>query len=191
MKNALLIHGWNTKQEYYDNARPSASNDHWFPWLSKQLILKDISTVSIEMPRGYYPEYEVWKRELERYDIGAETILVGHSCGGGFLVRWLSENNIKVGRVVLVAPWLGYDTGEEPFDDTFFDFEIDPNLIDKTAGLTVMVSDDDFKSIHKSVDEILSKVNGVDVKRFKDKGHFTLRSLGGQEFPELLEEAMQ
>src|SRR5689334_3595207 len=109
--NALLIHGWNTRDEYYDASRPTASNDHWFPWLTKQLALKDINTVSIEMPNGYYPEYEVWKHELERYDINENTALVGHSCGGGFLVRWLSENDKQVGRVILVAPWLGIDAG--------------------------------------------------------------------------------
>jgi predicted alpha/beta hydrolase family esterase len=188
MKNAILIHGWNTKEEYYDPARPTASNDHWFPWLTKQLVLKDINTVSIEMPDGYYPKYDVWKRELERYDITNQTILVGHSCGGGFLVRWLSESNTKVGKVVLVAPWLGLDTGEEPFDKSFFEFEIDPNIAEKTASLTTLISDDDHKSVLDSVKILRDKLVGAKFREFKNKGHFTLSSLGGPEFPELLEE---
>jgi predicted alpha/beta hydrolase family esterase len=190
MKSALLIHGWNTKAEYYDPTRPTASNDHWFPWLTKQLVLKNINTVSIEMPNGYYPEYAIWKRELERYDITDQTILVGHSCGGGFLERWLSETDTRVGRVVLVAPWLGLDVGQEPFDKSFFDFAIDPNIVGKTKSLTILVSDDDAKSVIDSVDVLRHKLVGVKLKEFKGKEHFTLNSLGGPEFPELLEELL-
>ncbi len=188
MKNAILIHGWNTKSEYYDATRPTASNDHWFPWLTKQLVLRDINTTAIEMPDGYYPEYKIWKRELERYDITNKTILVGHSCGGGFLVRWLSESDIKVGRVILVAPWLGYDTGGEPFDESFFQFEIDPNLVNKAESVRVLYSDNDFTSIQRSVVEITDAVDGIMTTEFQGKGHFTLYSLGTHEFPELLDE---
>lgn len=191
MKNAILIHGWNTKAEYYDPSRPTASNDHWFPWMTKQLVLKDINTVSIEMPNGYYPKYDVWKRELERYDINNQTILVGHSCGGGFLVRWLSEEpNRKVGRVVLVAPWLGLDTGDEPFDKSFFEFEIDPKISEKTSSLSILISDDDDKSVLDSVNILRERLVNAKFKDFKDKGHFTLAGLGSEEFPELLEEIL-
>lgn len=188
MKNAILIHGWNTKAEYYDTTRPTASNDHWFPWLTKQLVLKGIDTISIEMPKGYYPEYDVWKHELERYDITDQTVLIGHSCGGGFLVRWLSESNVRVGRVILVAPWLGYDTEGEPFDESFFKFEIDPDLASKTESVNILYSDDDFASIQRSVAEIAEAVDGVIMRKLHSKGHFTLTSLGTQEFPELLDE---
>lgn len=192
MKNAILIHGWNTKEEYYDPVRPTASNDHWFPWLTKQLVLKDINTVSIEMPDGYYPKYDIWKRELERYDISGQTILIGHSCGGGFLVRWLSENpDQKVGKVVLVAPWLGLDTGDDPFDKTFFEFEIDPNIAKRTARLTIFISDDDFKDVVASVQILRDKLVGAKFIDFHGKGHFVLNSLGGPEFPELLEEILK
>ena len=191
MKNALLIHGWNDKSEYYDPNRPTASNDHWFPWLTKQLVLKDINTVSIEMPDGYYPKYEIWKRELERYDIGPETILVGHSCGGGFLVRWLSETDKKVGKVILVAPWLGLDIGDRPFDDTFFDFELDSKLADKTQGLSILVSDDDSEGVLNSVKILRKELEGAAFRDFSGKGHFVLLSLGSEEFPELLEEILK
>ena len=188
MKNAILIHGWNTKAEYYDATRPTASNDHWFPWLTKQLVLRDINTVAIEMPNGYYPEYEVWKRELERYDITNQTILVGHSCGGGFLVRWLSENDVKVGRVILVAPWLGYDTEGEPFDASFFQFKIDSSLASKAESVRVLCSDNDDASIQRSVAEIVGAVDGIVTTKLQGKGHFTLHSLGTHKFPELLDE---
>jgi hypothetical protein len=39
MKNAVLIHGMPSKDEYFDPSAPSLSNAHWFPWLQKQLII--------------------------------------------------------------------------------------------------------------------------------------------------------
>lgn len=191
MKSAILIHGWNSKEEYYDPDRPTASNDHWFPWLTKQLVLKDINTVSVEMPDGYYPKYDIWKRELERYDIGPETILVGHSCGGGFLVRWLSETDKKVGNVILVAPWLGIRFNDEPFDETFFDFDIDSKIASQTAGLTIMISDDDDKAVLDSVKILRDKLVGSKFEELSGKGHFVKSSLGGEAFPELLEEILK
>jgi predicted alpha/beta hydrolase family esterase len=90
MKNAILVPGRPDKDEYYDPKYPTNSNNHWFPWLSKQLQINDIFAVAIEPPMPWQPRYEIWKKEFEKFDITPQTVLVGHSCGGGFLVRWLS-----------------------------------------------------------------------------------------------------
>lgn len=193
MRHAFLIHGWVDKEEFYNQKYPTASNSHWFPWLSKQLIVRDIHAVALEMPKGYYPEYEIWKKELERYEINQDTILVGHSCGGGFIVRYLSENNIKVNQVVLVAPWMGIFDGnekkeEDSFDKSFFEFTIDKNLANKANKITLFESENDVTGVKKSCEIIKNTIDGIEVRTFKDKGHFTLKSLGTEEFPELLEE---
>src|SRR3989344_7820689 len=106
MKTAIIIHGMPDREEYYDVGRPASSNCHWFPWIQKQLLLKDIVAQTPEMPVPYNPEYNAWKKVFEGFYPDEETILIGHSCGAGFIVRYLSENNIKVGKVVLVAPWI-------------------------------------------------------------------------------------
>jgi len=195
MKKAILIHGWGDKEEFYNPNRPTASNSHWFPWLSKQLMIRDIHTVAIEMPNSFYPEYDVWKKELERFELDEDTILIGHSCGGGFIVRYLSENNIKVGKVVLVAPWIGIfskddDQKNELFDKTFFEFDIDKNLVSKAAGITLFEStnDDDQKP---GIEILKKSINDMKVITLENKGHFTLRGMGTEEFPELLEEAIK
>lgn len=190
MKQSILIHGWNTKEEFDDPKKPTASNDHWFPWLTKQLMVRGIHTIAPEMPKGYDPDYNIWKKELERFDISQNTLLIGHSCGGGFLVRWLSENEIRVGKVILVAPWMGIDFGEK-FDKSFFDFEINQNIADKTQGFAVFYSKDDFPAIIDSVDILKNSLGNVQYHEFMDKGHFTKTSLGTEEFPELLEEILR
>jgi len=191
MKTAILVPGRPDKEEYYDPQYPTNSNNHWFPWLSKQLQINDIFAVAIEPPKPYAPRYDVWKKEFERFDITPETVLVGHSCGGGFLVRWLSENkDKKVGKVVLVAPWLNPENN--PVSDTadFFDFEIDPEFVSRTNGVTIFEADDDMETIHTSVQIIRDSVNNLDYKEFRGYGHFTTGGMGKNEFPELLQEAL-
>ena len=183
MKTAVIIHGYNDRSEYLDVSRPAASNDHWFPWVQRQLLLKGIEAQTPEMPGFYEPNYEKWKEMLERFDLNEDTILVGHSCGGGFLVRYLSENNVKVGKVVLVAPWLD---PEHAIDKNFFEFEIDENLVSKTSGLIVMYSTDDHPDVLKSIDILKPKLKGAQFQEFSGKGHFVLSSLKTEKFPELL-----
>jgi predicted alpha/beta hydrolase family esterase len=190
MKNAIIIHGTCDKEEYYSPEYPSASNFHWLPWLVKQLLIKDIHAVTPEMPHGYMPDYVVWKREFERFDITNETILVGHSCGGGFLVRWLSENKDKnVGKVVLVASWLDPNKTKGE-DNDFFDFVMAPELVSRTQGVTIFNSDDDMEAIHTSVKQIMETIPEIKLVQFQGKGHFYLSDLGKEAFPELLEEVV-
>jgi uncharacterized protein len=189
MKNAIIIHGMPSKEEYYSPEYPSASNFHWLPWLQKQLIIRNIKADTPEMPFAYEPDYVIWKSEFERFDITPETILVGHSCGGGFIVRWLSEQtNIRVGKVVLVAPWL--DTAHE-LSTGFFNFIIDPTLVSHTSGLTMFHSDDDDQDIISSVEVLGRELKGAVQVPFSGYGHFISEDLRVHGFPELLEEVLK
>ena len=188
MKNAILVPGRPDKDEHYDPKLPSNSEAHWFSWLKRQLILQDIHAVSIEPPFPFQPRYDDWKTEFERFDITTDTILVGHSCGGGFLVRYLSENKqLTVGRVALVAPWTNPDNYIISDTADFFNFEIDPEFPARTKGVTVFISSDDEPSVVKTVDILKKKVNGLELREYTDKGHFTLNDLKTVEFPDLLQ----
>ena len=189
MKNAILVPGRPDKDEHYDPKRPSNSEDHWFSWLKRQLILKDIHAVSIEPPFPFRPRYDEWKREFERFDITPNTILVGHSCGGGFLVRYLSEHkDLTVGKVGLVAPWINPLEYEVSDTADFFDFEIDPEFPSRTQSTAVFISSDDEPSVVKTVDILKDKVHGINYREYTDKGHFVTSTLGGEVFPEVLSE---
>lgn len=190
LKNAILLHGWNTKDEFFDPTKPTASNDHWFPWLTKQLMVRGYKVDVPEMTQYSQTTYESWKKEFERFDLNQNTLLVGHSCGGGFLVRYLSENYIQVGRVLLVAPWLGLHLDDFP-DKDFFAFTANPKIADKTTGLYVIYSTDDFESIQDSVNLLKNTIDGAKYIALQNKGHFTRTSLGTDAFPELLELCLQ
>lgn len=179
MKQVILIHGSLDEKEFYDPSVPSPSNCHWFPWIQKQLALQDILSQSPEFPQPFDPVYESWVEVFEQYDVNEETVLVGHSCGAGFLLRYLSEHpNIAPKRVILVAPWLD---PERELSTSFFDFVIDVELVTRT-DLHVFVSSDDEDYILTSCERIRQVLPNATYHEFTDKEHFCI-----PEFPELLE----
>jgi predicted alpha/beta hydrolase family esterase len=188
MKTAIIIHGYYSKEEFFDIKNPASSNDHWIPWLQRQLLLNGIETQTPEMPGFYEPNYEKWKDLLDKFEPNENTILVGHSCGGGFILRWLSENNKKVGKVILVAPWL--DPNKQ-IDPSFFDFKMNSNLVLNTKELILFYSKDDFSEVIESVNFIKSILKDIKIKEFENKGHFVLKSLNSKEFPELLDTILE
>jgi len=186
MKNAIVLHGGPGKQEYYDPKMPSMSNAHWIPWLQGQLLKADIPTATPEIPYSFDRNWKVWSREVERFDITPETILIGHSTGAGFFIKYLSIHpNIRVGKVILVAPWL--DPDREHTRNFFDDFEIDENLVSRTNGVIILYSDNDQASVLKTVEIIRQKVKEVTYKEFHNYGHFCSEDMKTTEFPELLQ----
>ncbi len=187
MKTAIIVHGSTDKEECIDLQYPSLSNSHWFPWLQKQLTAKNILTQTPEMPVPYNPEYNKWKEVLEYFPLNEDTILIGHSCGGGFIVRYLSENNIKIGKVILVAPWIDPD---KELQTGMFDFNIDENIVSKTKGITIFSSTNDMQTVQDSIKILKEKIKDLKIVEFKNKGHFISKHMGTDKFPELLTEAI-
>lgn len=187
MKSAIILHGTCDEIEYRDDKYPSLSNSHWLPWLQKKLLIHDIDAHTPEVFEAFAPTYKKWLKELSRYEIGKETILVGHSCGAGFLVRWLSENDARVGKVILVAPWLDPDKSKS---GDMFDFRMDPSMAKKTSSLVIFHSDNDMESVQKSVKIIKKQVANIKYKEFRNYGHFCFEDMGTDEFPELLDECL-
>lgn len=189
MKSAILLHGKPSKEEYYNPDIPSASNHHWFPWLQKQLLVHDIVAHTPEVPNAWHHDYPTWQKEFERYEITPETMLVGHSTGGGFILRWLGEhNNIRVKKVILVAPWLD---PERESTTNFFQFNLDPELASRTESLVIFNSNNDMESVQESVRIIRSKLDNINYREFHNYGHFCLKDLKSEKFPELLEELLK
>jgi predicted alpha/beta hydrolase family esterase len=188
MKTAIILHGMPDKENYFDSKADSQSNSHWLPWLQHQLNIKGILTQTPEMPEPYDPTYEKWKEVFEQFSINEETTLIGHSCGAGFIVRYLSEHTIKVGKVVLVAPWIN---SEREDDVTIFDnLQIDENLIHKTTGITIFSSSDDDQAIKNSISVLQGVIKGIKIVEFNNYGHFCFGDTKTREFPELLKEVL-
>jgi len=186
MKNAIIVHGRPSKEIYYSDLYPSSSNFAWIPWLQKQLMINDIKADTPEMPNSYEPNYELWIKEFERFDVTLETILIGHSAGAGFLLRWLSSNkDVAVEKVVLVAPSIDPD---KKSTTGFCDFEIDEGLTSRVKELVIFTSDNDSDGINRSVETISNTLPKTRVIKISGYGHFIPDHMGTDKFPELVKE---
>lgn len=185
MKNAILLHGLPDKEEYYNPDRPSASNSHWFPWLQKELMMKEIKADTPEVFRVYELDWKSWVAEVERFVIGKDTVLVGHSAGGGFWVRYLTEHpEIFVDKLILVAPWMN---PHNEYESNFYDFELDPAIAERVNEFIIFSSDNDGQEMKDTIGYLTDTIPSVTVREFHEYGHFTQRTLKDNTFPELLE----
>lgn len=181
MKQTILIHGAPYEEEFYNKETASPSNTNWFPWLQKQLALRNELCQALEYPKPFDPEYQDWLEVFGQHKLDKETILVGHSCGAGFLIRFLSENpDVLVKKVILVAPWL--DPTKE-LTTSFFDFTIQSEFAE-TNDVQVFVSSDDDQCVLDSVEQVRREISEVTFHEFVDRGHFC--GPDQPEFPELL-----
>jgi uncharacterized protein len=182
MKAAIIIHGMPSQEEYYNPDSPAQSNKHWLPWLQRQLILNDILAQTPELPEPYAPDYEKWTEIFDQWKIDQDTMLIGHSCGAGFLVRWLSESKRKVGKVALVAPWLD---PSKKLHTGFFAFNIDPGMVERADKFAIFYAKNDSEEIHKSINLLREKISTASFIELEAGGHFVFEHMKKQQFPQL------
>lgn len=188
MKTAIIIHGMSKKERYLNPKEDGQSNSHWIPWLQQQLCANGILTQTPEMPEPYYPQYDKWSSIFSQFILTPETILIGHSCGGGFILKWLSQNNIRVGKVILVAPWINVG---HTFDVPMFDnLELKPDLVEQTKGITILGSSNDYPEIQESILQIRATIKNTTTVAFENYGHFCFKDMKTREFPELADIAL-
>ncbi|MFC1622743.1 class I tRNA ligase family protein, partial [Patescibacteria group bacterium] len=138
------------------------------------------------MPVPWKAVYEEWRKEFEKNEVNENTVLIGHSCGCAFLVRWLGETNKKISKLVLVAPWKIPD-GEDNLElkKAFYNYDINPSVKNNVNEIIIFTADDEEEDGKKSA-KIFNKVLGGQIIELKGKGHYCLSNIGIQEFPELL-----
>ena len=177
MKTALILHGM-PSQEEYSSVEGKMSEQQWFPWLMRELTEHGIEVHAPDFPEPYAPDYEKWKGVFEQYPAEGAT-LVGHSCGAGFLLRWLSEHaDVRVGKLALVAPWIDIDGRTAP--RMFTGFQVDADLPKRTQGMAMFCSDDDDREMLDTFKLLRGQLPDMKVKAFTGRGHFE-----HNDFPEL------
>jgi len=184
-KKCIIIHGCPSDVEKAMGPERRTYDKHWIPWAKKQLIANDIETETPLMPTPWYPDYKKFKAEFEKYAVDENTILVGHSCGCAFLVRWLGETKKKIFKLILVAPWKIPDKDDE-FRKKFYTYPIDETIKNRVKEIVMFTANDEEEDGKKSL-KIFRKALGGKIIELKGRGHYTLGDIGTEEFPELID----
>lgn len=191
-KSLVIIHGgttFDTYEEYWDYlvnsmlTLESLNRKDWKDCLQDKL--PEFETIYLRMPNknnARYPEWKLWFEKLIPL-LQNEVVLVGHSLGGTFLAKYLSENNIskKIVQLNLVAP--AYDS--EVVKDSLADFALSKkvsNIQEQVDSIIIYQSKDDFAVAYQDALTYQEDMPEAELMMFEDRGHF-LQS----EFPELVE----
>lgn len=179
----IIIHGCPPNEQ---SVLPKSKK--WMNWLERKLTEKGYCAIAPDFPTSWNPKYTEWKKVFEKYTVTKNTLLVGHSCGGAFLVRWLLETGSNVKKLILIAPAKVPETENDPRRD-LYDFEL-PLDSSKIADEIVMFTSNDLPHNLKSL-KLYKKALRPRIIKMENKVHFLYFQMHTNEFPELLEEIVE
>lgn len=161
-----IIHGW--------GANPKSD---WFPYLKEKVSERGYKVSLPVMPDTDNPKIKPWVEKLQSLKVDENTMFVGHSVGCQTILRFLEKYNGKVGKIILVAPWMtinknNLDENEEwsvakPWAETPMDFK---KIKNKAKKFIVVYSQDDPYAIKKDITKLIKDLDATEVNVGK-KGH--------------------
>jgi uncharacterized protein len=192
----LFIHGaqsFSNYEAFLDHLRTEEISDplglevrrRWKSTLQEEL--RDTHEIYMpSMPNKQNAKYEEWKIWFERYFtfLRDGVILIGHSQGGYFLVKYLSEEKMPVvvkALYLLAAPFGPDDFGGEDRGGFAFDPSNLPRLAEQVGAIHILHSENDPVVPYKHARKYKEALPQAKLVSFKDKNHFML-----EEFPEFI-----
>lgn len=121
--NVIIVHG------AYGHPQ-----ENWFGWLKDELDKMEIPCCVPQLPT---PENQGLAQWLASFDqavssfINEKTVMIGHSLGAVFLLRWLEKNPLPLFSAILAGAFLG-KVGRKNFDNinrSFFQKNFDWDII--------------------------------------------------------------
>jgi len=175
--NFFIIHG------VYANP-----DSNWFPWLKKELEAQGYEVIVPKFPTPLDQSLESWFRVFSQYEnkVNEETVLIGHSLGAAFVLKYLEKANKKIKAGFLVAGFhklLGSHYDE--INKTFVDKEFDWDKIKNNCGKFFVIASDNDAYISLDISKVLANNLNAELKIIHNGGHLNKKA-GYDKFPELL-----
>lgn len=189
-KQIIVIHGgdsYNTYEEYLSNLKKweidfeSLKNKGWKNLLGDKLG-KNFEVILPKFPNSANAKYIEWKIYFEKLIpfFNNKVILLGHSLGAIFLIKYLSENIIPkniIGLFLVSTPY-------SPKNNTDFSFKINPkNIQSQCKNIFLYHSTDDTVVDFKDFEKYKKELTNAIFREFKNRGHFYQKT-----FPEIIKD---
>ena len=188
MKKIILVHGWAGNPE-----------NHWFPFLKKEIKKQGSKVIVPKMPGSDTPEINAWVGFLEEVienkgGLDEDTYLIGHSIGCQTIMRYLQEADRRCGGVIFVAPWfnlpyLGTEE-ERQIAEPWLEENIDFKIVRENVKKIVCIFSDNDPDVPLSDSEIFKEKLGAKIIVEAGKGHFT-EDAGIIELPVVIDELIK
>ncbi len=178
MKNALIFHGTGGYPE-----------ENWFPWMKKELELMDYEVAVPQFPTPEGQTLEAWFKVFQKYhdNMNEDTIIIGHSLGGIFLLRVLE----KIQKKIALACFIGTPIGIKPIanydsDLLFMGKPFDWDRIKNHAENFIVFHSDTDPYVSLENGKMLANNLGIALDFVPNAGHFNATA-GYLKFDALLE----
>lgn len=192
MNQLICIHGGETFDTYeefldafsswtYDPMRSLERN--WKDTLSEKLgdTWEVLQPAMPNKQNAHYNEWRMWFEKVLAY-AKDDVICAGHSLGGVFLAKFLSEEVAPVrikASILIAAPFF-----EKEKEYSLADFSLPESLVSFTrqgGAIHLLHSEDDPVVPYKNARAYKEALLGAHLHTFKDRGHFRQEN-----FPELI-----
>lgn len=194
MTQILTIHGGTTFANYDDyleylRSAPVHPERMTFKPMWRELLQQNLgpsyTVLSPSMPNKTNAKYSEWKLYFDKIVniLEEDCILIGHSLGAIFLVKYLSENKIptNIAKTILVAA----PHSDESTED-LTDFKLDatiPELFAQQAGeVTMLFGSDDPVIAPVEIERYRQALPSAEIRVMSAPDHFMR-----EEFPEVLD----
>lgn len=180
MNNIFIIHG-----SFGSNI------ENWFPWLKEKIDNENTLVTIPQFPINELQSYSNWKELMDYYFklglINESSILIGHSIGCMFIVKYLLEKKIRVNKIILVSGFNNYKLIEE-FDrvnESFFMSETEFSELKKFVNdiITFYSNNDPYIKLDE-LKRFAKSINSNEIL-IEDAGHFNI-SAGYKTFEEII-----
>ena len=179
MANIFIFHGTGGYPE-----------ENWFPWLNNEL---EKLGHYVKVPKFPTPEnqtlgnwFKIFENYINHYD--RDTILVGHSLGGAFLLRMLEKYNVKIKAAFIVGAPIGILPIKNYDKDKIFlgNFDFNWDTIRKNCSRFFVFQSDNDPYVSLGNGKALAKNLNTELIFIPNAGHFN-KSAGFTKFEALLE----
>ena len=104
--NYIIIHG-----------SFGSNTGNWFPWLKGKLEEQGKVVTVPQMPVGVgIQNYDSWSKVLDELEINENTTIIAHSIAPVFVCKYLTNNKIKVKKLIFVSGFNNYLGINEDYD---------------------------------------------------------------------------
>ncbi len=181
MRSVFIFHGTGGYPE-----------ENWFPWLKKQLEGHNCEVIIPQFPTPENQTSETWFKVFDSYKdhIDEDTIFIGHSLGGSFLLRVLESLSKPIKAAFFVATPIGIPpivnwSGDQPFVGHPFDW----HKIKQNCHHCYVYHSDNDPYVGLENGKQLAKNLNVELTFVSGAGHFN-KPAGYTKFDDLLDKVI-
>lgn len=170
----------------------ATSNDHWYPWLSRQLKNAGFESKRIMLANPFQPDLEEWQQNLKLHipHMDEHTFLVAHGLSCISVLNFLQEHYIqqqrKIGGIILVSAFDTPLVAWSELNKILQAVRLDLRNLPYSYKRAVMLISSNDPYVPAPISLRLAHSLNAKIFEIKKAGHFN-KSDGFSEFPQLLD----